>query len=398
MLISSSSFAAGPKWVFKSKSAVENNPNLRHHVWEMERPPNGPFDKIALHRVVYKGTDPQLGPDKRKVIFIIPGTWSTTNLFLANNGYDVFTMDFRTAYVPNLAYDQFGPEVASTATWTYGVYREDIKACVDEAKRITGAKKIFLGGRSRGGTQMFIYASKYWQEDLKGLIGLDGGGVWANTPNPDPMTYEEYLGMMAAFQAGFLGPLLYEIDDYEQMMYAGAVPESINMVGETSVADYALTLPPTPDGSAIETVSDVIAFGAYYAWGVGGVTNYYTPYPGGEGETYMDLKTLIGVMSNFTRYWPHVQNLEGVATGDYVDCPYLDYDDHLAEITLPIIYFGGELGCAGGWCQYVPPNKTASTDVTVVYLPGYGHLDVYAGTHSLETVKQPLLEWMNERL
>jgi pimeloyl-ACP methyl ester carboxylesterase len=42
------------------------------------------------------------------------------------------------------------------------------------AKKLSRAKKIFLAGRSRGGTQMYIYASKYWQEDLKGLIGLDG--------------------------------------------------------------------------------------------------------------------------------------------------------------------------------------------------------------------------------
>jgi hypothetical protein len=44
------------------------------------------------------------------------------------------------------------------------------------------------------------------------------------------------------------------------------------------------------------------------------------------------------------------------------------------------------------------PYKVQSTDVTLKYLPGYGHLDVYAGTHSLEEVKQPALEWMNARL
>ena len=42
-------------------------------------------------------------------------------------------------------------------------------------------------------------------------------------------------------------------------------------------------------------VSDLTAYGAYYAWGAGLVTNYYTPYPGGNGETYMDQKVLIEV-------------------------------------------------------------------------------------------------------
>ena len=42
--------------------------------------------------------------------------------------------------------------------------------------------------------------------------------------------------------------------------------------------------------------------------------------------------------------------------------------------------------------------RTASHDVTDIYLHHYGHLDVYGGTHSLQDVKQPMLEWMNDRL
>jgi hypothetical protein len=42
--------------------------------------------------------------------------------------------------------------------------------------------------------------------------------------------------------------------------------------------------------------------------------------------------------------------------------------------------------------------RTASTDVTSILLLNYGHLDIFAGTHSLEEVKQPALEWMNDRL
>jgi pimeloyl-ACP methyl ester carboxylesterase len=391
---------------------VDDAAGLMHYVWEMERPPYGPMDKIALHRVVDQGLKRRQRPHQKKVVFIIPGTWSrapkeltdpttSTNLFLALNGYDVYTMDFRTAHVPNLAYDQFAtPDILPTTDWTYGVFREDIKACIDKAKKLSRAKKLFLAGRSRGGTQMYIYASKYWQEDLKGLIGLDGGGVWANAGG-GTMTEEEYNAMIAAFKAGFAGPYLSEVGGYEQAQYAGAVPYSISMVGDTSVADYALTVPLPPDGSTLETVSDVVAYGAFYSWGAGGVTNYYTPYPGGDGETYMDQERLIGIMALFTRYWPAVQNLEGFAMGQFVDTPFLDYDDHVAEIDLPIIFFGSELGCTGGSCLPQDPEtrtpKTASDDVTIVYLPGYGHLDVYAGTHSLEDVKQPLLEWMNDR-
>ena len=181
-------------WEYLGAAVVEDNPGLIHYKWETVRPPFGPFDQIALHRFVFEPNNKNFvpgrpAPDKKKVIFIIPGTWSqgsskgsdpnvTTSYFLALNGYDVYSMDFRTKYIPDLAYGQFeelGVDISGTADWTYDLFREDIKACVDLTKKISRARKIFLGGRSRGATQMYIYASKYWKQDLKGLISLDGG-------------------------------------------------------------------------------------------------------------------------------------------------------------------------------------------------------------------------------
>jgi pimeloyl-ACP methyl ester carboxylesterase len=400
----------GKRWVYKGVSKVANNPGIMHYVWETERPPYGPFDKIALHRLVREtwnwGMIPDRpAPEKRKVIFIIPGTWSrgsskltderhSLNIYLANNRYDVYSMDFRTAYVPNFAYDQFesyGIDVNSTADWTYGVFREDIKACVEKSKRISRAKKLFLAGRSRGGTQMFIYASKYWKQDLKGLISLDGGGK-ITPPSSTPLTEEQYNTLVADFNAN--GVLLTEVSGYEQAHYAGEVPYALNTPGFESLDDYADYVqsiyswaPPPP--SPLETVSDAVAYGAHYAWGEGKVTNYY----GG----FIELDILIKVESNFTRYWPEIQNIEGDQLNAYSgdDCPFLDYDDNLAN--LPMIAFLSELFCPDGLCLYLPDNKTLSDDVTFYYLPGYGHLDVYVGVNSISDVKQPLLEWMNDR-
>jgi hypothetical protein len=121
----------------------------------------------------------------------------------------------------------------------------------------------------------------------------------------------------------------------------------------------------------------------------------------------MDREVALDIYSNFTRYWPSIQDLEAAYMAGYSDCPFLDYDD-TAQVKLPIIFFGSEFGCTTmGACfdpsSPVGPNqsvvaRTASTDVTSIILTGYGHLDVYAGTHSLENVKQPALEWMNHRL
>ena len=109
----------------------------------------------------------------------------------------------------------------------------------------------------------------------------------------------------------------------------------------------------------------------------------------------MDRDVLIQTEANLTRYWPQVQNIEGSQMSAWEDCPYLDYDDNLAD--LPLIAFLSELFCPGGLCLYLPDNMTLSDDVTFNYLPGYGHLDVYVGKYSLEDVKEPLLEWLNER-
>jgi len=398
----------GPDWVYKGVTVEDVPAGVKHYVWEIARPPYGPFDKIALHRFVYEPLNKLAIPglparDKRKVLFTIPGTWDSgsskgtdpnfaENYFFAANGYDVYSMDFRTSQVPNLAYYQFAPygvDVSPTGDWTYGVFREDIKTCVEKAKQISKAKKLFLAGRSRGGTQLFIYASKYWQEDLKGLISLDGGGKITSPVPADQLSQADYEAKVNLFKT--TGPLLAEVSGYETAQFAGVVPFSGLTVGGP--------LPPVtqPNGLPIETVSDLVAYGAYYAWGEGKVTNYYTPYPGGSGETYMYQDVLINIESNFTRYWPAIQDLEGSQLTAYSgeDCPFLDYDDHLAD--LPMIAFLSELFCPGGLCLYLPGNKTLSDDVTFVYLPGYGHLDVYSGTHSLEDVKEPMLEWMNER-
>ena len=412
-------WAKGDDWFYKGVTVEQVPAGVKHYVWEMERPPYGPFDKIALHRFVYEPHNPLAHPgkpahDKRKVLFIIPGTWDSgspkgtqpdfsENHFFAMNGYDTYSIDFRTSYIANLAYDQFAgqgyaDELQATGNWTYAMFREDIKACITKAKQLSRARKLFLAGRSRGGTQMFIYASKYWQQDLKGLISLDGGGK-VLPPSGVALTEAEYEAYVENFKDS--EDLLSEVGSYETGRFAGVVPFSSVTVGGP-LPNAADLVPPIPDfapadKTQINTVSDLVAYGAFWTWGAGGVTNYYTPYPGGAGETYMDLTALINIESNFTRYWPTIQDVEGAQLRAYSggDCPFLDYDDHLAD--LPMIAFLSELFCPGGACQALPGNMTLSDDVTIKYLPGYGHLDVYAGTHSRDDVKQPMLEWMNAR-
>lgn len=427
-------------WQYKGVNSVEKFSNIKHYKWELTVPPYGPMDKIALHRMVDEPRNEVMlpgkpAPDRRKVIFIIPGTWSvgyspssnpdeSIPLFLALNGYDVYGMDFRTSYIPNRAYHQFEPldiDISTTSNWTYGVFREDIKACVDKTKQISRARKIFLGGISRGVTQMWIYASKYL-DDVKGLIGMDGGGI-KGAPEPDvikilaDMTPDEietatqtYNSALEDFKAS--GLLLSEINGYEQGQFGALVPYSESPLGfatfEEAVADLkAASTSPLPDPPMPVTNSiELSSYAYFWSWGQGIVSNVYTPYPGGNGETYMNPETMNASRANNTRYWPNVQNQEtsttfgGGGLALYDDCPFLDYDDHWQEIDVPVLSLNGELTCRGG-CEGSPIeytlNNLTTKDVTLIYLPGFGHLDVYYGTHSREMMKEPMLEWLNQK-
>lgn len=59
--------------------------------------------------------------------------------------------------------------------WGWEVFLTDAKAAIDQVKEISGQPKVFLGGTSFGGMLAMNYAARYWKEDLRGLILLDGG-------------------------------------------------------------------------------------------------------------------------------------------------------------------------------------------------------------------------------
>lgn len=345
-------------------SQVENNSSLVHFEWEICRPPYGPYDTVTLHRVVSYSRVIPFTRDNKKVIFMIPGTWNAggwskvtdpnanTMLYLANNGYDVYTMDFRSCNIPDMDYDQFsgnGIDIAPSTDWTYAVYREDIKTYVDKIKSESRAKKVFMSGFSRGGIHMYIYASKY-QADIRGMIVFDYL-VKDFPPMGDQMDEATYNQLVNLFKAGALPANFTVLSDY--------------------VADSA------------HHVWDLFGFGE------GALTNYY----GG----YIDRDVLVKALNEFSRYYPARQNLEDMLMQAYADVPYFDYDDN--PINLPMVaYLTSYIGCMMNNClNDALANMTTHDDVTINLLVGYGHMDILFGKNSLTDVKQPLLEWLNAR-
>ncbi len=404
------SHAEDPRgWEKERVDAIPDNPGLKHVRWELARPPFGAYDRIALHRVVNKKGNSPGAPIKQKVILMLPGSWEAggwsklsdpninTMLYLATNGYDVYTISFRNYFLPNVTYEQFaefGLDISGTGEWTFALYREDVKACVDKIKEMTKAKKIFMGGFSRGSIHMFIYASKY-QEDLKGLISL-GGWIKAYPPRKkkarDEAAFNDMVNALKAGShpvppgcAGLLCPprgTMYQLlaeatyEHYDDWQLAAVVPNARGLFGGA--------LPPE-----FSTVSDFVANDVKLMWGDGKFSNY--------GADMIDREVLVTAMAECSRYYPTVQNFEINQLLAWKDVPYFDYDDN--EIDLPAIAFLSPLLCPKGVClKESIPNMTVHDDVTVHHLPDYGHIDLIFGKHSLKDVKQPLLTWLDSHL
>ncbi len=393
-------------WQRIAAGTVANQSHLVHIAWEAQRPPYGVWDWIRLHRLVKGRSIPMQGVSKNKVVFLLPGTfdaggWSRLRhvdvnpfIFLAQNGYDVYTVSFRNAFIPNMEYEQIvasGIDLSVTAEWTFGVYREDINACVDKIKQVSHTSKIFLGGFSRGALLAFIYASKY-QNNLKGLVVLDGPIKKLPPLAEEAVNDAVFAYIIDRFQQGQLPvsdtcdsvlcpppgiyPLLGEAtwDNYANWQLASVVPMAISKTGGD--------LPPP-----FTTLSAFVADDAHYLWGEGILTNYY----GGA----IDHDVLVTGLAEFTRYWPIVQNFEWWQLDAYDDVPYFDYDDN--PIDLPAVAFLSRFFCPDAVClDDSIPNKTIHSDVTIHYLEQYGHLDIMFGANTLEDVKLPLLEWLDE--
>lgn len=205
------------EWTLIYNKPLSIQPELTEYYWELERyPNNGPYDKIGLHRIVNERVR------HKGAVFICPGTnantwrfigndfienvinrsnsmlnqnteisekiYNTLNdvnsipdrliiRFLASNGYDVYGINYRTHYIPT---DYEPEDLIFMTNWGWDLFVEDTKSAIEKTKELSGFSKVFIAGTSFGGMLSTTYASKYWKDDLMGIILLDGGngGRW----------------------------------------------------------------------------------------------------------------------------------------------------------------------------------------------------------------------------
>ena len=139
-----------------------------------------PFDKIALHRLA-KGPQPPEHPDA--VVLYLPGTNMngevaledpkySFQVYLAEHGVDVWSMDYRTHFVPAATAES---DLAELKGWTNDLFESDIDAAVKFVSETTrtiempsesgfvrgGPDRLFVAGFSRGVEFAYLYAARH---------------------------------------------------------------------------------------------------------------------------------------------------------------------------------------------------------------------------------------------
>jgi len=359
------------------KGPIADNPDLVEYVWTANRPPDGLYDKIAVHRVVRADGEATEG-----VVFILPGTWSSGEQlvhtrkdgkqygvpsenhsithYLANRGFDVYTLDYRTHFVPHTVADH-----EFMLNWGWDAWMSDIKAAVNLTKTVSGVSRIYIAGESFGGGAAMNYASLYWEEDLEGIILLDA--YWCKS-------------------AGKRGGETDTFDLTEAIENMTASGEySWPSAGGPNNPHWAYALADPGDPSPYPGFDNITHFLMHQLY-LANSSNPYD-YPWSQPEA------MFAILASFDPYWPARLGLESLAYMDWTECPYLyDFDDHYIEIDVPTIAFLSERFGYYRWGDFV--NGLANPDFTGILLEAHGHLDVYAGTYVRERVNEPTYQWL----
>jgi len=117
------------------------------------------------------------------------------------------------------------------------------------------------------------------------------------------------------------------------------------------------------------------------------------------GLQYTDPQLWIDVLEALPLYVPTRSDLET----NQINCYHglAPFEDHLGQVTLPILYLGAKGGTGG--LGYDTLSSTASTDITKFTVQlhpddqaalDYGHADLFTATNAETLSWQPILDWL----
>ena len=322
-----------------------------------------PFDKIALHRVA-KGPTPPAHPEA--VVLYLPGTNMngevaledprySFQVYLAEQGVDVWSMDYRTHFIPPQTPQS---DLSELAGWTEALFQTDIDNAATFVREKTGSRKLFVAGFSRGVEFAYLYAAIH-SRHVAGIIALDGF-IPSHPMRAQPVTAGHY--------ADDIGGEHLTYDKRYKLM---------QMVIENP--DQPAPIPKYK--TARENLEHVVYDAGGFFGGHGGLANPQ----GGYSDAVVLAKLLIG----YDRYWPAVLDSENL----FVRLPGLPF--LLKASKIPVIAFAST-NFGSQWPSQVEQSakSTGTPDQSFTKFDNWGHLDVLAGTKSESEVFAPTVEWI----
>jgi pimeloyl-ACP methyl ester carboxylesterase len=361
---------------------------------------SGPYDEIGLHRVV-KEIAPNVPVRTSKAVFLTHGdVWGfraafltgsrTLPVFLAENGVDVWGIDLRWTLVPGSVTD-----FSFMQGWDLQQDARDLGAGIGVARftrAITGSgfDKIVLLGWSRGGQISYAYLNNETQlppglRQVKGFIPAD---IFFKTD--DSNLRQAACDRLAASRStapiqDITGTLFQALGGLAAADPNGASPIPL-FTGLTNqqAALFAGTL-------TFQIFQPVPFY--HFVGGTFDANNLPT------GLLYTDPALFFAFEAGASPFEPS----KVLQDGDEVVCDQTDvpFDDHLEDITVPVLY----VGAGGGFGEFGVYSTAllGSTDVTTLIVNkvpaaqraiDFGHADLFLANDAQALVWQPVLSWL----
>jgi pimeloyl-ACP methyl ester carboxylesterase len=321
---------------------------LCEDAWSCQRPPNGRFDRIGLHRLV--PCEDAIGP----VVLYLPGMHMNGELpvieprhdlraYLAVNGIRTWGLDYRTHAVPA---DAAPDDLTVVARWDAETFADDAAWAVGFV-RGGDPGPLYLAGFSYGASLAYRLAAAPGDQ-FAGLIILDGA---AGAGDSDRRA----------------APAVIDVGG-SRLPYA----ERQSLL-TTVLSDPRAPSPLPGYASAGEALAGVL---------------HTAPSFGGDGglasDGVSDVRVLATLLRGYDRWWPRAALEAGDAPRPAQQVPVL-------------AFASSRMG--PDWSLRVEASARAygGADTTVRELPGYGHLDVLVARRAAREVFEPTLVWLGGR-
>ena len=370
----------------------------------------GPFDEIGIHRVV-KETAPNVPIHARDAVFLTHGDiWNfraafltgahPIPVFLAENGVDVWGIDFRWTFVPATVTD-----LSFMKTWGLEQDARDLGIAIGAARvaRVhtgSGLGKVDLLGWSRGGQIGYAYLNAETRlppglRQVKGFIPVD---IYLKTDVPQLRTFacQRRQNTEATIAGGgFANP-------------SGGLIQALGVLAATDPnGSSILNGPPFNLPGFTNRQAGLLVGEATFLFLAGLEPTPFYHFTGGtfdaqgkpSGLLYTNEQNLFTLEQGSAPVQPNQE----LADADAATCGQTDvhFDDHLAQIRVPILY----VGAGGGFGEFGVYTTTllGSKDVTthIVHkvpadqrLADFGHADLFLAGDAQTLVWQPILDWV----